>query len=278
VIAVTGASGFIGRAVVDVLAQAGETVLAVSRTPVAHSAGAALRVSDYAALVPPVPGAVLVHLAEPRDIAAVETDAEGHARATLGVVEALLARDWGHMIYVSSGAVYGDAVDHPRREIEPVDARNAYAAAKHACEQAVLARGGGVLRLANVYGPGMAANNVIGDVLKQLDMRAAVVVRNATPVRDFLWIEDAARGIAAAARRRASGIFNLGTGHGTSVGDLVRMILDLAGQGSRQIEAQTQAAGRSTLVLDAGRSARELGWTPATPLARGLSMLLGRDR
>jgi nucleoside-diphosphate-sugar epimerase len=277
-IAVTGASGFIGRAVVDVLARADEAVLAVSRTPVANSTVTALQVSDYAALVPPVPDAVLVHLAEPRDMSAVEKNAQAHADVTLRNVKALLTQSWGHMIYVSSGAVYGDAVHHPRRETEAVDVRNAYAAAKHACEQAVLASGGGVLRLSNVYGPGMAPNNVIGDVLKQLEGHGAIAVRDASPVRDFLWIEDAARGIAAAARRRASGTFNLGTGRGTSVGELVRMLLDLSGQTSRPIAAQAREKGGSALILDVARSAAMLDWTPTTTLERGLAMLLGGGR
>ena len=48
------------------------------------------------------------------------------------------------------------------------------------------------MRLANVYGPGMAANNVMSDILGQVPGDGPLVVRDIAPVRDYLWIEDAA--------------------------------------------------------------------------------------
>jgi UDP-glucose 4-epimerase len=274
-VVVTGASGFIGRAVVAELAARGEPVVAASRRPVADKTPAhALQIKDYAELEPPAAGAILVHLAEPRDIAAVELAAESDEAQSRAVLTELLAKAWGHVVYISSAAVYGDQGEWARRPDDPVDPRGRYASAKVAAERDVLARGGAVVRLANVYGPGMAANNVMSEILAKIPRTGPLAVRDTAPVRDYLWIEDVARGIAEVAVKRVAGIVNLGTGRGTSVGELAQMALDAAGEGARPVVATAPAAAASVIVLDIARTTELLGWRPVVTLEKGLKSLL----
>ena len=222
-----------------------------------------------------LPGdAVLIHAGEPNDIGAAEAAGEGHIVAIRSTLSALLSRTWSHVVYLSSAVVYGDDVAQPRRPEEPVAPRGAYARAKVACEQDVLAAGGTVARLSNLYGRGMAANNVISDVLAQIPGEGPLNVRDAAPIRDYLWVGDAARALAACARSRPSGVLNVGSGEGISVGALARMALDVADQSQRRIVATEPAGRASHLVLDISATRNRLGWAPRVTLRQGLGQLM----
>jgi nucleoside-diphosphate-sugar epimerase len=164
------------------------------------------------------------------------------------------------VVYASSAAVYGDGVSRPRRTDEPVIPVNAYARAKAICEAEVLAAGGAVARLANLYGPGMAANNVISDILRQIPGTGPLTVRDGAPVRDYLWVDDAARGIADLASTRA--------------GEVARIALDLAGQSERQVVASAPTVTPSHLILDVSATVAMLGWRSKVSLEEGLKALL----
>jgi nucleoside-diphosphate-sugar epimerase len=276
VFVVTGASGFIGRAAVSALARRDMPVLAVSRrTAVFDPPVRPIIVKDYLELELPTGDAVLIHLAEPRDIGAVDNTDEVYVAERRAIMRILLAKGWGHVVYASSAAVYGDHVAVRHRTGDAVNPQSGYAEAKAACELDVLTRGGTVARLSNVYGPRMAPNNVISDILRQIPGKGPLTVSDRRPLRDYLWIDDAGEGLAALAISGKSGVFNLGTGIGISVGDLAHAILECAGQSGREVYASAASERTSHLVLDISETIKELGWTPKVTLAQGLAHLIG---
>jgi UDP-glucose 4-epimerase len=233
-----------------------------------------IQLTDYAELAPDGANQVLIHVAEPRDIAAAEADATAHAVGVRRVLMALLSKRWRHVVYASSASLYGDGVSRPRRTDEPVTPVNVYGSSKAIAESEVLAAGGAVARLANLYGPGMADNNVVSDILRQIPGTGPLTVRDATPVRDYLWVDDAARGIADLAAALTGGVVNFGTGRGLSVGEVARIALDLAGQPERQVVAARPAGTPSHLVLDVSATTATLGWRSQVSLEVGLRALL----
>lgn len=272
---VTGASGFLGRAVVAELSARGLPVTAVSRgRPAFDNSVQTLQVDRYSDLRPASRDAVLLHLAEPNYIGAADREGAAHADAMRDTVSALAGAGWAHVIYASSAVVYGDDSGTPHLASEPVQPRGAYAQSKAACESIVVNAGGGVARLANLYGSGMASNNVMSDILAQIGGTGPVRVRDAAPVRDYLWIEDAARGLVDAATANLSGVFNLASGVGTSVNELAALILSLAKE-NRPLEETAPAGRKSCLVLDIAATTQRLGWRPAVSLRDGLSQLVG---
>ena len=227
-------------------------------------------VKNYAELAPRSADDVLVHLAESRDISkGSPTDEERAQRETL------LSRDWRRIVYASSAAVYGDQVSRPRKASEPVAPRAVYARWKSQGEEIVRKRGGIVARLSNMYGPGMASNNVISDILRQLKEIGPVTVRDVTRVRDYIHVDDAAGAIA---RMTAAGndgsIFNVGTGEGISVGDLAREILTIAGQEIRDTRVGSPPSQPSWLILDIDETRKALNWQPNISLGAGLRPLV----
>jgi UDP-glucose 4-epimerase len=145
------------------------------------------------------------------------------------------------------------------------------------CETHALDRGAVVLRVANVYGRGMAANNVVSTVLAQIPGRGPLKVMDEAPQRDFLWIGDLAEALASAALRAAGpAILNISTGVATSIGKLARLALRLAAEPERAVLSSKPSGARSCLVLDPSAARAKLGWQAATTLESGLSLLLGK--
>jgi UDP-glucose 4-epimerase len=272
---VTGASGFLGRAVVAELAARELPAMAVSRgKPAFDSPVQTLQVGHYSQVKPVGAGDVLLHLAEPRHIGTVEQAGAQYATEMREVVSALAGAGWAHVVYASSAAVYSDEGKQPHRADEPIRPRGAYAQTKAACEDIALRAGGGAARLANLYGSGMASNNVMSDILAQIGKAGPIRVRDAKPVRDYLWIEDAARGLVNASVAKLAGPFNLASGVGTSVNTLAMLILSLANE-RRSLEETAPAPRESHLVLDIAATTERLGWRPTVPLRQGLARLVG---
>lgn len=269
-VTVTGASGFIGQAVVTELRRRGADVVAVSRGASRCPADVtAFRVADYGDTPA---GDILIHLAEPRDVSTVSADMAESAMRTASA----LARRFHRMVYASSAAVYGDEIGHPRRPDEAIRPASPYARMKHEGERSALDRGGVAVRIANVYGPGMAPTSVVSEIVAQVGGVGPLRVRDGEPVRDFLWSEDSARGLVSLATTAVSGVFNLGTGTGVSIAELARHALSIVGEQGRTVTAVAPAGRKSVLVLDPSATTEACGWVPRTGLADGLRMLLGR--
>jgi UDP-glucose 4-epimerase len=274
-IVVTGGSGFLGRAVVSELAKSGHAVTRVTRRELVPQSGISdLRIADYRDLPEKMEHSILIHTGEPADIGAAEAAGESHIREVGTLFDTLLARGFSRVVYISSAAVYGDGLQAPRRPDEPISPRGIYARGKANCEVKVLARGGAVVRLSNLFGPGMARNTLIGDVLAQIPGSGPLRLRDDKPIRDYVYVEDAARAVAASVARPSSGVTNVGSGMGTSAGSLARTALALAGETGRQVVATGASDRPSHLVLDISQTKAKLGWEPRVSLADGLNVMM----
>src|SRR5687768_15378111 len=149
-IVVTGASGFLGAFVVRALSARDETdVVGVSRRAIEGL----IRVTDYG---DSPSGDVLVHLAEENDRGRARQAGQAAEDLARSTVASLLAKGYGRVVYASSGVLYGDAESRPRVPGDPIRTEDTYTRLKRQSELAVLATGRGlVVRLANLYGPGM---------------------------------------------------------------------------------------------------------------------------
>lgn len=275
-IVITGASGFAGRRLVRYLARRGISAIALARQPNAVSASANVQVETvaaYADFVPPA-GSVLIHLAEPPHITSVDAKGQAHIEQMEKQASALLARNYRRAIYASSATVYGDSSDASWTPDRPLaGSPKVYAQSKLAVEKLFLAAGGSVARVTNLYGPGMATTTIFADILAQLGKPGPVMVREATPVRDYLWIDDAAAAFTAMALGKRPGIYNVASGSVIACGDLAKLILALAGEPQRAVLAK-HPARHSVLRIDIEKTKRDLQWSPTIDLETGISKLL----
>jgi nucleoside-diphosphate-sugar epimerase len=257
-IVVTGANGFIGRALCGELEREGARVLRASR----------------GAVLPRSPEACCVHLAGSNDPARAAADETGSRREAEELAGRVLSAGYARAILASTSHIYGDVDATPHREDFPPAPTSAYARVKLALETMFRAAGQTVARLSNVYGPGQPEINVVADIMRQLPGDGIIRLRgSAEAIRDYLFIEDAAKGLARLALSEEAGIFNFSTGRGTSVAGLTEILARLRGLPKPRIESGASRAP-STLILDPGLAHKRLGWRAQTSLEEGLKPLL----
>lgn len=193
-----------------------------------------------------------------------------------------------HIVYFSSGgAIYASRSGRmPYRESDPCSPASSYGILKLAAEQYLrLAAERGevtatVLRVGNAYGtllPEFRMQGLIGVTLSHLLHGKPVrVFGDACNVRDYVHLEDVcAMAVKAADPRCPFDIFNVGTGCGHSVNDILAIIQDCYGA---PFPIQTDPAYGKWLmdwvVLDCSRARQELGWSAAIELRAGIAGML----
>ena len=282
---VTGGAGFIGSNLVDELVARGDDVIVVDdftsgRRDYVNSAAELL---EHDITVPiPADAEVFFHLAAQADVQTSmrrpEYDATVNVVGTVNVLAAA-ARTGAQVIFSSSGgAGYGEcpgpvAEDFPFLPLSP------YGIAKK-CGEEYLAGWNRIhgtshvaLRFANVYGPRQDSGLEGGVVAIFLERLAAgeetVIFGDGTQVRDFVYVGDIIDSLLATVGR-AGGPYNIGTGAGTTVGDLHAACARVAGVEAEPTHADARLGDVHRSVLDSSLAARELGWRPRVSLDEGL--------
>jgi UDP-glucose 4-epimerase len=289
-VAVTGASGFIGRYLVPALAAGGHEVVALGReagglTPL-NGDGVTIHATDYS--VDDLAGALkgvdaLVHLAGRRS----QRDDDPlsfrpFAGTNLGLLETLFfaARDAGvsRFVHASTIAVYsaGNAVPYVEADI-PVPL-NPYGLSKLTTEQLLTLWGGktGVrttsLRLAASYGYGERISAVLMKFAEAAWRHQVLTVRgNGRIGIDQIYVRDVVRAFAAALAPDApGGVFNVGAGRVFTLLEMAEAVnAAFANDGNLRIEdPQDGPAPSPHMSIEAAHQG--LGWKPEWPLERAL--------
>ena len=209
----------------------------------------------------------------------VRTNVEG----TLNVLQA--ARDEGieRVVHTSTSEVYGTALRVPIDEEHPLQGQSPYSASKIAADKMAEAfhRSFGlpvaVVRPFNTFGPRQSARAVIPTVVSQLLAGAEELkLGNLSPTRDFNYVQNTVDGFVRAAEAEAAvgEVINLGTGREISIGDLVRLLMDVMGRQVRIVEQAPRVRPAHSeverLLADVDRARRLLDWEPRVPLEDGL--------
>lgn len=95
-----------------------------------------------------------------------------------------------------------------------------------------------------------------------------------SPVREFLYVGDAAEAVARLMETDFAEPLNIGTGVGTSIRELAEVTARLTGFAGRIAWGDPSQDGVPRKVLDVGRMREVLGWEPPTSLEEGLEKTL----
>lgn len=210
---------------------------------------------------------------------------------TVTLMEAM--RDVGvrRVVFISSGAVYGEQVEQPMREDAIPQPRSPYAVSKLSSEYYVRTIGQlwGIetvtLRVFNAYGPGQhlppAHAPVIPYFLHQARYNGTLVVHGeGTQTRDYVYLDDVVNAMTAAATAPGINqkIINIGSGTETSVRELVNMALDVTG-GKPEVVFNPRNEGiPRRMCADITLAGEALGYRPAVDLRTGLRLTLEKDQ
>jgi UDP-glucose 4-epimerase len=301
-ILITGGAGFIGSHVVQRFLDAGWGVEVIDDLSSGKRENlpstAQLHVLDVrspeaAGLIEKGRFDAVVHLAAQMDVrksvADPVFDASVNILGSLNILEAI-RRGGGNtrLLFASTGgALYGDFAPPPNREGDAKDPESPYGIAKLSVEyyMAFYGRVHGLecaaLRFGNVYGPRQDPHGEAGVVAifcgRILEGKALKVFGTGEQTRDYVFVGDVANAVYKAAtiktpkaeRLDARG-FNIGTGAGTSVNDLARTLLRVAGSGIPIEYAPARPGEQMHSVIAIDKATSGLGWRPAMSLEGGL--------
>jgi len=290
-ILVTGSSGLIGTAVCAVLASRGHEVRRFDIADQQGGFGDILAPTNLDAAMKDCTG--VVHLAAVSRVIWGERDPqkchETNVVGTRNVIDRLNSgnlRRW--LIFGSSREVYGQSRVLPVTESAPLQPMNHYARSKAEAEQAVKqAVGAGIcasiLRFSTVYGALTDhADRVIPAFCRAAIAGLPLRVEGATNSLDITHVSDVADGVSNVASRlsegKSLGPMHLTSGHGTSLSDLAKAVVQLAGSKSEIITSAPRDFDVINFIGDSKLAETQIGWHPKIPLEIGLMKLISQFR
>ena len=300
---VTGGAGFIGSHVADLFIDEGYEVEVVDDLSTGNRSNVPERsllheVSVASAAMREIilrgRFDVVVHLAAQIDVrksvADPVFDATTNILGTLNILDAI--RESGRRTRIAftstGGAIYGDFNTPPNVETFPKDPESPYAISKLAAEYylAYYGRVHGLehvsLRFGNVYGPRQDPHGEAGVVAifctRILQGKPLTIFGDGLQTRDYVYVGDVARAVFLGATRELPAparvdarAFNVGTGVGTSVIDLARLLKEAAGSNAETVFAPRRPGEQQESFLDASKARTQLGWEPVVTLSEGLA-------
>jgi len=293
-VVVTGSAGFIGRHSVRRLIEAKHRVLGIDRNLPAYTGdpfGAykpmAWDITDYAGMETAFkrfrPDAVL-HLAANASLQqSIETpfyDAHHNIFGTLSVLQAAQRSGCKRIVMASTSAVYGPKEDGFYLETDSVSPQVPYGVSKAAAEMYCACSGlsWAALRYGNVYGPGqkpLGENILIARALAHmLDSEPFQINGDGEQVRDWVYVKDVAEANLKAIESEEIGSFNVATGRGTSVNEIVQQLLVITGSSKVITYAPAKPGELRSVVMLIGAARVRLDWEPTISLTEGLKQTI----
>lgn len=222
---------------------------------------------------------VVLHLAAliaiPYSYHSPDTYVDTNVKGTLNVVQAARDLGVGKVIHTSTSEVYGTARFVPITEEHPLQGQSPYSASKIGADQIALSFHCSfgtpvtVVRPFNTYGPRQSARAVIPTIISQITAgRKTIRLGSLHPTRDFNYIFDTVAGfIAALESDQALGeVVNIGSNFEISIEETVTMIAELM-QADIVIEAEDVRirpvkSEVERLWADNAKALRLFGWSP----------------
>ena len=205
----------------------------------------------------------------------------GNLALTLRLLDLLKSRPDTHLIFFSSGGtVYGNPQNLPVTEDSPLAPLSHHGASKASQEffcGALRARGHAVtvLRPSNAYGPGQMIKSGFGlvrTVLEHARLGTEMEIwGDGESVRDFIHVDDVAEACARlVSLPEDSGTYNLGSGKGHSVNEVLRVAESASGRVVKRVYRPVRTVDVRDIVLDISLLKTRLSWDPQITLEEGV--------
>ena len=299
-IVIVGGAGFIGTALAQSLQEHGHHPVVLDTELRLAKVQASLRGIESAAFdfsASPAEASelfagadALVHLGcttnPAHSMQGIAWDAESNIGPSVRLFDAAAAAGINRVVFASSGGtVYGMPQRMPVAEADPVRPLSAYGVSKLAIENylALYTQLQGIsLRVANPYGAFQLAGTQVGVIARCV----AAVHRNETIevwgdgciVRDYIAIEDVIEAFRFAIDTPAlpPGAYNIGTGVGSSVNDIINTVFAIAEREVPVSYLQGRPYDVPAIVLDSRRFQSCTPWTATVALREGIAHLWTR--
>jgi UDP-glucose 4-epimerase len=291
-ILVTGGAGFVGSRVAEHLLRAGHQVAVFDNLSTGFAdavpSGATLIEADLRdadSVATAVDGRdAVIHLAAqalvPESVADPQKAFDINLVGGFNVIEGMRKAGVTRIVHSSTAAVYGTPERVPIHEDDRKLPINPYGSTKLAFEALLhsyhAAYGFHVtmFRYFNPYGPterhDPETHAVPNFIRAALEGKPIPLYWQGKPVRDFFFVDDIARAHVMGLDRDGFNIYNLGSGSGVVLGDIVQTILKVTGSSSPVDDLGERPGDPMELMADTTRVQEELGWQPEVSLEEGL--------
>ena len=300
---VTGSGGFIGSHLTEALVERGARVRGLVSYNSRNDWGLLQRIPrDRFEEVEVVPGnlrdpflvdrvvegmEIVFHLGAlipiPYSYVAPSEYVETNVGGTLNVLEACRRHDVARLVHTSTSETYGTAIYTPIDEKHPLQGQSPYSATKIAADKLAESFWRSfetpvvTVRPFNTYGPRQSARAFLPTVLAQALEQDVVRVGSLDPVRDMNYVADTVRGfvLAGTVAGVEGGVFNLGSGKGVTMGDLLEQAIAAVDR-RPAVETDTERVRPEKsevfeLICDASAAEEALGWSSQVSLADGVA-------
>ena len=298
---ITGADGFIGSHLTELLVREGYTVKALSqynsfnywgwledvecRSEIEILSGD-VRDPHYCKQITKDVD-VVFHLAAliaiPYSYVAPDSYVDTNVKGTLNICQAALENGVKRVIHTATSEVYGTARYVPIDEKHPLQPQSPYSASKIAADAMAMSFHSAfdlpvtIARPFNTYGPRQSARAVIPTIISQIASgKTQIQLGDTTPTRDFNYVLDTCRGFLALARcdEAIGETVNIGANFEISIGDTLNLIRELMGSEVEFLTDEQRLRPEKSEVFrlwcDNTRIRELTGYTPQVNLREGL--------
>lgn len=217
---------------------------------------------------------IKVSVAEP--VACFHNNTQG----IINLLEGMVKQKVKYIVNSSTAAVYGEPKSIPVNESDPKNPMHSYGASKLAVEYilSVYEKQSGInctsLRYFNAYGPSdeqvPRSRAVPIWILATLNNTTIPLYWGGMQFRDYVYVEDIARAHLAVMNLKGNNVYNIGSGDGVLMKDLLERIFEIAGKRAVVVDLGQRMGDPNRLVADITKISKEVGWKPKIRLDLGL--------
>lgn len=212
-------------------------------------------------------------------------DVEANVVGTLRLLDLARKARVKKIIFASSGGtVYGIPQEIPIKENHPTDPTSSYGIAKLAIEKYLylywLLYGLDycVLRIANAYGERQLSTPTQGVIPvfleRALRNNEIIVWGDGSVMRDYVFVTDISKALLKALTYSGeTKVFNIGSGQGHSLNDIIHVIESVTGKPLQMKYADGRSFDVPISVLDISRAKNYLNWSPTISLLEGIARM-----
>lgn len=212
----------------------------------------------------------------------ISYDIQSNLTPSVQLLNGMQRHDVRRIIFISSGgAVYGPPRYLPLDESHPTNPVVPYGITKLGVEKYIqlfehlYGITGIILRVSNPYGarqrPESGQGAISTFIHRALKNKELEIWGDGNVVRDYLFIDDVATAFERAVRYEGpERIFNIGSGQGKSLNEIISILEILLGQPLKKNYINSRPYDVPVNILNTSRASRELGWSPSVSLNDGL--------
>ena len=220
---------------------------------------------------------IVIHLAAKTDVIDSINNPENtfqtNVQGTQNIIDSCKSNNISKIIVTSSASVYQSS-DKSIDETNTTKPSSPYGQSKLSMEKITTESkmNYSILRLFNVYGT-CQSSGVIANFKKNISENVPITIfGDGEAIRDFIHIDDIVDAIILSIKSK-SGIYNIASGHGTSITDLAKLLIELFGKNSKIVYQPARKGEIIYSVSDITKSQNELGFNPKIVLNDGLKTL-----